>query len=473
MDVDVVIVGAGGAGLSAAVEAADAGASVILFEAAGSPGGSTAMSAGVFYAACTSVQAAAGVKDSVERMFSYYMTLNQWNIEPWLVRRLCEESGPALEWLIGMGVEYPAEKLYQAGVDDVPRGHLCAGGGAALVRILTEQTLRRGVKLECGVRVSGLITGNGAVRGVRLPAGTIESGSVVLTTGGIGANEELVRELYPQALRDGPEWTNYFGSPTSNGDGLVMGREAGAAIVGKGRGLLNWTAGFSREPADFCPPWIVFVNSEGRRFMAENAPYTVAGDLIRMQTGGRCVAILDESARAASTAANTRRDQLGVGAYTWSAESLDQQRKLGRVLRADTLEELARAAGIHPTALVNTISSYNADVAKGTDSRFFKSGELKPVATPPFYAVEIRPSTFGMTAAGLRIDPDARVYSVDEIPIAGLYAAGETAGGVFGDRYVGGGNAITNAIVYGRIAGREAAAAALGNARPGPVGSSG
>lgn len=462
MDADVVIVGAGGAGLSAAIEAADAGASVLLFEAASSPGGSTAMSAGVFYAAGTSIQAAAGIEDSPARMFSYYMTLNQWNIEPWLVRRLCEEAAPTVEWLIGLGVEYPPERLYVAGVDDVARGHMCAGGGAALIRTLSEQATRRGVRVECGVRVSGLITRDGAVRGVQWPTGIAESGAVVLATGGVGANMELVRQLYPQALADGPEWTNYFGSSTSYGDGLVMGRAVGAAIVGKGRGLLNWTAGFSREPADFCPAWIVFVNAEGRRFMAENAPYTVAGDLIRRQSGGRCVAILDEAARASSGDGNARRENLGVGEYTWSAQSLDRQRRLGRVMCAGTLEELAKAAGIHPTALVNSISAYNADVAKGADSRFFKAGELRPVATPPFYAVEIRASTFGMTAAGLRIDPEARVYSVDELPIAGLFAAGETAGGVFGDLYVGGGNAIANAIVYGRIAGRRAAAAARG-----------
>jgi succinate dehydrogenase/fumarate reductase flavoprotein subunit len=105
VDYDVIILGGGGAGLAAAVEASSAGAAVLLLEAADELGGSTRMSAGVFYAAETSVQRVAGVADSVEAMYAYYMALNQWFVEPALAMLLCRESGPTLEWLIKLGMD--------------------------------------------------------------------------------------------------------------------------------------------------------------------------------------------------------------------------------------------------------------------------------------------------------------------------------------------------------------------------------
>ncbi|MEE2048434.1 FAD-dependent oxidoreductase, partial [Nocardiopsis tropica] len=102
--VDVVVVGGGGAGLAAAATAAEAGAGVLLFEAETELGGSTQLSAGLFTAAGTSVQRGAGVEDTAERFYQHYMDLNQWMLEPGLVRAFCENAGPTLEWLIGLGV---------------------------------------------------------------------------------------------------------------------------------------------------------------------------------------------------------------------------------------------------------------------------------------------------------------------------------------------------------------------------------
>ncbi|HEY3632649.1 MAG TPA: FAD-dependent oxidoreductase [Jatrophihabitantaceae bacterium] len=457
MDFDVIVLGGGGAGLAAAVTARAAGSRVLLVEAGPQLGGSTAMSAGVFYAAGTSVQHAAGVTDDVERMYRYYMALNQWELEPGLVMRYCTESAPTLEWLLELGVKYPPELLYVSGVDDTARGHQCVGGGAELIAVLTAQARALGVAICLDTRVSQLVVADGAVRGAVVGGGAVSSRAAVLATGGFGASPDLLAEYFPPALQHGPRWTNYFGSPTSRGDGIRMTRDVGADVVGRGWGMLNWTAGFTDEPADFCPPWLVFVNLDGRRFMAEDAAYAVAGNLMHGQRESRCFAILDEAARASSDDTNQRQEKLGVGEYTWSGATILAKYQEGSVLRADTLRELAEQAGIDPGGLDVTIEQYNADARRGVDSTFRKAGPLREIKDGPFYAVEVRASTFGNTFPGLRIDQDARVLDRTGATIPGLFAAGETAGGVMGPRYVGGGNAIGNAIIFGRIAGRAAA----------------
>jgi fumarate reductase flavoprotein subunit len=457
---DVLIVGAGGAGMAAAIEAADNGASVIVLEAGKRPGGSTALSGGVFYAAGTSIQRAAGVEDDVERMYRYYMTFNRFNLEPWLIRRFCEESAPTLEWLLALGVDYPVEGLYISGMDDTPRGHHSHGSGIEFFERLLGAASARGVELHTNVRVESLIAEDGRIAGVRAQGGELRAGAVVLATGGYGANRELLAEFNPQVAAQDERWSFYFGSETSRGDGIAMGRAVGAQVTGQGRLLVNASPGFSRDVADFHPPWLVFVNRDGERFMDETAPYAIAGHRIEDQLGGTCFAIFDEPTRAASPSRHPFADKLGVGDYAYSCDRLAEEAAKGRILTADTLGELAAKAGIDPVTLAGTVAAYNEDVRAGADRRFLKQGPLSTIETPPFYAAEVHAASYGATSAGLRIDPDARVLGPDTRPIPGLYAAGETTVGIVGERYIGGGNYISNAIIFGRIAGRGAAALA-------------
>jgi fumarate reductase flavoprotein subunit len=164
--------------------------------------------------------------------------------------------------------------------------------------------------------------------------------------------------------------------------------------------------------------------------------------------------ILDEEARRSAVA--DKNSQFGAG--SWVAETILAQVSQGKVRTADSVAELGSVAGIDPVALTATVERYNADCAAGLDSQFFKDpSAMKPIATPPFYAAELRPSVVAVTGYGLRIDPDARVLgAADGRPISGLYAAGEVCGSVLGAQYVGGGNAVGSAIIFGRIAGRTA-----------------
>ncbi|MBQ76237.1 MAG: FAD-binding dehydrogenase [Gammaproteobacteria bacterium] len=461
-DYDVIVVGGGGAGMSAAIEAHDAGASVALIETDSRLGGSTALSGGVYYASGTSVQRAKGIEaDTPDAMFEYYMTLNQYRVEPSLARVLSDKAAGGLEWLIEMGVEFTAENLYSSGVESVARGHGATGNGAAIAAALDQEVSKRNIDVALNARVQQLQIkrDNGAVTGVILDDAKIQAGAVVLTTGGFGANPNFLHRYYPEATAHG-DWVWYIGNPNCLGDGLSLGEQAGAEIVGHNRGLLLTTPNFKKELEVYVPGWIVYVNREGRRFVNELAEYAVMSGVVNAQTGGSCFAIFDEVTRMEAKPDPLYADLFASGMVSpnWVSNVLEEQTRAGKIITADSLLQLAEKAGIKPGALQSTVDKYNADCDSGSDSMFFKTAsEMKPVRTPPFYAVEIRPAIVCLTSTGVRIDKRAQAIDSNGMAIEGLFAAGETTGGVLGERYIGGGNSITNAIVFGRIAGESAA----------------
>ncbi|MBQ62013.1 MAG: FAD-binding dehydrogenase [Gammaproteobacteria bacterium] len=456
-DYDVIVIGAGAAGLTAAIAAADAGSSVLVVEADVQTGGSSRLSGGHFYVAGTSVQREAGIaEDSADAMFEHYMTFNQWMVGPSIVRRYCDLSAPTFEWLTASGVKFPTAMLYVSGVGDVPRGHQPEGGGQAVVLALEAQLASRGIDLVLATRVEHLICDDaGSVSGIETSDGPVNCGSVVVATGGFGANAKLIAEHYPDAAKAG-NWGWYIGSPMAQGDGLKLGQEVGAALDGHNKGLLLTTPGFSHDLEVLLPDWLILVNPEGRRFVNETAPYTVLGGLIQRQ-GGTVFAIFDEAIRAAA-----KRTPF-FNAY-WVDEVLAQKADEGIIIRAESIEALAEQTEIDPKALKGTIDRYNKDCDQGGDSVFFKKtqGAPQPIETAPFYAVEVRPAIICWTGTGLRVDAEVSVLGTDDQPIPGLFAAGETVGSLHGDRYIGGGGSFGPCIVFGKLAGENAAAYASG-----------
>lgn len=462
---DVVVLGGGGAGLAAAVSAAEAGASVILFEAEGELGGSTQLSAGLFTAAGTGVQRELGIADTPERFFQHYMDLNHWMLKPGLVRAFCRGAGPALEWLIGLGAEIPARisdnahmpGLCRAGVEDVWRGHVPRDQGYGLVQVLDRARRRHGVDAVLHTRVQQLRYEDGRVAGVVADGVDVRAGAVVVTTGGLAQDPELVERYYPTALRAG-ESLFVVAAPGSRGDHLRLGAQVGSATVGQDWGLMLPTASFVRFhhwQAGFPPPSRIHVDRTGRRFMDEDASYAVSTGIIDAH-GGECWAVFDERARLA----------LPPGYADWSAENVATEADAGRVVRAASLAELASRCGVPGEHLRRAVERWNTQLPNGVDEDFLRhdtlaakggSRELDPVAEPPFYAVRVLPAELVCTHAGLEIDEGAAVLDESGTPVAGLYAAGEAGGGVLGLRYVGGGNAVANAVTMGRIAGRSAA----------------
>lgn len=460
---DIIIVGAGGAGMCAALEAHAAGLRPLILEADDKTGGATALSSGVYYAAGTSRQAHKGIVDSADAMYSFIITLSQAAVRPDILRTLCDRASEGLDFLVDNGATFPMDYVFGGGRDRVARGHSCSGEGGSIAAVLAERVREKGIGIRLNTRVEALMVEAGRIVGVR--AGTTEyrGDAVIMASGGFGNNMKLLERFWPSIAQHGERVRAVCAeAPYILGDGIVMGEAVGAAIVGHDTGLMLPTAGFTRGPegAGAIAPWTILVNVEGRRFIAETAPYSVSGNLINAQTGSRCFAIFDEKSltEVSDDIGYTDPHRQGVNVPSWCQSSVRKQIADGKVMQADTLAELAAKAGIAPRALEATVARYNADAERGVDGAYFKAAGLYAIATPPFYAVEMRAAVVGVTATGLDIDPQARVLDQDGVAIPGLYAAGEVLGSVFGTRYPAGGVSIAAAVVFGRIAGQTASA---------------
>jgi fumarate reductase flavoprotein subunit len=443
---DVLVVGGGAAGLSAAIEARAAGADdVIVLEAAGQPGGATRIATGSLMAAGTVVQRELGLDDDAQRFFDYYMAIARFQAPAGIVRELCDRASDALDWLAGLGVEFTSSSLYRAGVEHVPRSHRASGGGQAIVDALTAECRRRMVRLETGHRATRLLRDAvGSVRGAGGDGWEVRAAATVLATGGFAANHDLVRRYVGETDAD---WSP--APSTCTGDGIELGLSAGAAMAGAGHGDLLLTSASAHQLEAGRPAWLVLVDGSGHRFASETTPYPFLSACVQ-QLGGTCWAVNDAAVLA---------DGCAPEAGSWSPASLRRGAADGTVLVADQIDQLAERMGVPPRQLTATIARYNTDCALGRDRSFEKGADgLRPVASPPFYAVRLSASVPAVTGYGVQIDRQARVLSAADLePVPGLFAAGEVTGNVLGPQYVGYGIAITSAVVYGRIAGQQAA----------------
>ena len=460
-DFDVIVVGGGGAGVAAAIEALDAGAKVLLCEAAQRIGGSAANSGGVIMAAGTDIQKSKGIQDSVDDLYNYYMTINLHQVEPALVRRLCEGGVPTIDWLQSFGVTFNAEGLYPAGLENpkAPRGHPANGMGLAIMQALEQAAMSKGLEVAVKTRVSELLIEDGRVCGIRVDGADVRAPSVVITTGGFGNNYDLLKQYYPVAARQGQDWHFYIGVKENRGDGLQMGLNAGAAIVGEGGGQCVFTASFSKEVEPYIPGWLVYINKDGFRFIDETPAYVVTDHVLNQQRDGICFAVMDHAAftRADNDPVYKTKGFLEFPTPNWVPEMLAKHLANGKVFKGETVQELGRNAGISPDAFAATIAEYNRDCANKHDSHFLKNPHsLLPLLKPPFYAIELRATAVGTTHTGLKINTEAQVIGKNGQSIPGLYCAGECAGGVM-KNYAGGGNSLLNCFVYGRVAGKNAA----------------
>lgn len=482
---DVVIVGAGGSGMAAAMAANEAGAKVILVEKSASIGGSSVMSLGMG-AAGSSLQAASGVDFTAAEWLSDWLDQQNYMVSAPMIYRYISESGKTVDWLIENGVEMEFIGHGQAALMDDPIAtyHTWAGDGlAANLQKNLERILEDGGEIYYETAGKSVIMENGEARGIvaEQADGTtlnIHAKAVIISTGGYGADAAMMEELLGFKV-------NGINSGAQTGDGIRMGVEAGAATEGIENVEFHGVAipdelkpaNLSFEETDLVSmlvqePSAVWINSDGDRFVNENIVYDTAylGNIVSRQ-GDQYYAIVNQ--RIVDIWEND--GQASIGRVTKSfgfgdlevdvpwvglTEQLENYIASGGVVKADTLEELAEKLGISASHLTAAFAMYNDACEKGVDEYLGKPAEfLTAMEEGPYYAVIGRASEL-CTLGGLKITTDMEVISTEGGVIPGLYSAGvDCSGSLFHGVYVSyEGVTMGWTMTSGRLAGENAAA---------------
>ncbi|NLC65646.1 MAG: flavocytochrome c [Clostridium sp.] len=485
---DVVIIGAGGAGLTAAVEAYQNGAeSVVVLEKMSDVGGNTVRSGGLYNSFDAPRQAKKTISsseiDTIETALSaeamndehaelirkvqvdydeykaeggtHLFDSPAWHAlqtyasgdgtgEVTLIERFANNAYESLSWLENMGLDID-EEVNQATGALWQRSHQATNpAGIPFIDVLLENVTKAGADIFKETEAKELIVTDGRVTGVKAldPAGdTITfnaNNGVIIASGGYGANVEMRMENNEQLTEDVPT-TNF---PEATGDGIIMAQEIGADVTGMdyvqvhplatvGSGALN---GRARRMGGV--ESILIVNKEGKRFVNEGERRDVLTAAILEQTDGVVYEINDS--------------QIVEEVNQWG-ENVEMMIERGRVFKADTLEELAEMLDLPADDLVETVKTFNTYVDATKDLDFGRSLWAHKTEVGPFYGVPRSPSVHH-TMGGLKIDTEAHVLNTDGEIIEGLFAAGEVTGGIHGSNRLGG-NAITDITVFGRIAG--------------------
>ena len=447
LETDVLVIGAGITGLTAALEAANQGAKVILLERNAVVGGTAARSEGIIQAAETDEQKALGVEDTFESFYNDMRSVQtSETIEPEMVKKIAYESADAVNWLKDQGVVFDqVVAIHFLPPRDVPRGHYAQGKGGGMCAALEHRVLENSnIQLLMQTPASELIMDGDAVVGAKAsnPQGdtiTIRAKATILAAGGYTSNPDLMAELNP----------NVKGYATGNpnvGGGFTMAKAAGADMIIRPDGLhhLSYSVPGSLVTTGsigFQNPDILMVTPEGDRYANESL-YTFDRTAITDGLGfHETFAIVD------------------ARTFEKFSAGIEAGYEGGYSFTADSIEELAEKAGMDPAKLRNAVDTYNEASSKGVDEQFGKAAEyLIPLEGPHYYALRLR-LNIAETYNGARINQNAQVISTTGDVIPGFYAAGASAMAQIVDQhYFGSGTAILVAVVFGRTAAQHAVA---------------
>lgn len=483
IEADVVVIGAGGAGTTAAIEAARAGASVVVFEKASTKGGNTAHSGGVAYVGGgTELQKAHGFEDTADNMFEYLKLQMGPTADQERLRFFCDNSVEHHDWLVGEGVVFGPDYFpgkvvqpsaetgglyfsdnqenspYSEVINPTPRGHMSPGAGAGFYRPLGEAADALPIEWNFNTRGERLIVDGDRVVGIVVQTGIADPASptadgtpaqatptaesetlnvkankgVILTTGGFQFNEEMLAVHAPWFL-DGYG----LGGPHLGDDG--SGIKMGAAVGGETFNL-NYGSpwNFIYSPGEICKS--ILVDGNGRRFICETMYGEDVGNAVFLDTDGIGWLVMDSAIH-----------QQSVEAGAVFREP---------VATADTLDDLADQLGIKVEVFMNEVAFYNEQAAAGLDPIHGKHADyLQALEQGPFMAFDygVTKGIPFITLGGLRSDVNCNVINQWGETIPGLYSAGRTSPGVSQQSYVSG-SAVADCTFWGRIAGKAAAA---------------
>ena len=439
---DIVIVGAGGAGLAAAVEAHEQGAdNILVLEKMSFAGGSTTMAFGGFNCTNSRFMDEQGKEETPVMLVDKIIKNGAGFADVDMAGVIAIETPKVIEWLDGFGSEWG--KIRYADLHCPTDGTI---PGVELVRVLKEQAEKNGIEIRYNSPAVDLTTDeNGRVNGVQVKDAhgeyTIDAQAVILATGGYESNPEMI------ANYDNPGLANIHLAPSQGnmGDGIVMAEKLGADLVNMD--LIQLSCAVAPFSIQMQLPiknnGVVFVNKEGKRFTNEyseaSSDRRITEDILK-QTDAECFGVYNETIYQ-NFMAIEEKDFFDEYRMTGIDNS-------GTVIKADTLEDLAEKMGVDQEAFLTTMSSLktdgigNEEVVKLADT--YKAG--------PDYAVNLTPGVMD-TLGGVRADTTGRVLNQEGKPIKGLYAAGEVIGNVQGAYYSVG---LGEAVVFGRLSARNA-----------------
>ena len=437
---DIVVIGAGGAGMSAAIQAVQNGATnVVIVEKTGMAGGNTTRSTGGLNASETTFQDRDGIEDSNQLFIDDTMKGGKNINDPELVKYMAENSAEALYWVNDMGADLTVVGLFGgASVKRIHRPSDTSAVGPVLVKTLLSVVEKNNIPVLYNTKAEEIITdANGAVSGVKVTDAegtyTINCKAVIIATGGFGANSEMVEKLNPNLKGFGT--TNVA---AATGDGIAMGTAIGAATVDMEQIQTHPTV--HPETQTMYTEAVrgngaIIVNKEGARFTNEMGTRDVVSAAILEQTDGQAWLIFDEAVRK-------------------SLKAIEGYISAGIVFQSETIEGLAAEIGADPATLSATMAKFADDVKAGNPDEFGRAGLELPLTEANFYACKVAPAIHH-TMGGLKINTAAEVLNEEGNAIAGLFAAGEVTGGVHGANRLGG-NAVTDIVVFGKAAGASA-----------------
>ncbi len=442
---DVLVVGAGISGLSAALEAARGGATVTVIEMSSVFGGHAVMSGGGVSMVGTPLQQSSGVQDSAELAYKDFMDWGEDVSEPWVRDYVNNSRHEVYDWLTDMGVVF--DKLRQPAGNSVPRFHETQGLGLGLVSPLYRECVRHPrITFAWNTQVTALTNAGRRVAGVR--ARNLRTGqtrrfrarAVILATGGFQSNLQLLREHWPTGL-EFPDRILLGSGVNSVGSGHVLAQHAGATLSHMDY-QWNYPWGIPDPRQEDTSRGLqarstgsMWVNAEGKRFVNELANPKISLSAMLKQRGATYWAIFDEQTKPFFWVSGT-----DWGDFRTIQRLIFDNRQLVRT--AQSIKGLAAETGLSEGTLVESVSRYNELVDKGDDTDFGRfgpssrryAGQMIPTLTPPrrieqapFYAVQFFPLT-RKNNGGVKVDLSCRAVDANDRPIPGLYAVGELTG---------------------------------------------
>ena len=438
---DVVVIGSGGAGLAAAIQAADTGAKVVVIEKMPTIGGNTIKASVGMNAAETRFQKLKGIEDSKELFYEETLKGGKFKNNPQLLREFVELAPEAIDWLAERGIEL--NDITITGGMSIDRTHRPADRSAVggfLISGLVKNINQRDIEVLLETSVAEILFENGAVSGVKVvdeyyDTRILNARSVIVATGGFSANREMVVKYRPEL--DGFVTTNHKGA---TGSGIALLQHIGADTVDMGEIQIHPTV--EQTTSYLVSEAIrgggaILVSQAGHRFYNEmETRDKVSAEIIALPDKSAWI-IFDDQVRAANKAA-------------------DEYIAKGFVISAPTPHELAVKLNMDQETLQTTLGRYNTFVAQQKDEDFGRTTALRhPLNQGPYYAIRIAPGVHH-TMGGVTINTDTAVLDAQKQPIHGAWAAGEVVGGIHGANRIGG-NAVADIIIFGILAGRNAA----------------